>query len=190
MGIQSKQLAEPVLETVSEQAYDPRKHSWALEEQTNMEDFIVEKMLTDYEAGRVSRRQLITVLSAGAIGAASAPAAQPTFQGVGLNHIAIRVTSIQRSRDFYQKHFGLPVLHEGEDNCFLGLGKNFLTLFKNEKPGLDHYCIAVQNFQADAVVEELRRQGFKPRRPSGSDRVYFPDPDGLEVQLSSSDHHA
>jgi S-formylglutathione hydrolase FrmB len=83
-----------VLETVSEQAYDPRKHSWALEEHergaTNMEDFVIEKMLTDDEDGRVSRRQLIAVLSAGAIGAVSAPAAQPTFQGVGLNHIALR----------------------------------------------------------------------------------------------------
>jgi catechol 2,3-dioxygenase-like lactoylglutathione lyase family enzyme len=155
-----------------------------------MENFVIEKMLTDYEDGRVSRRHLIAVLSAVAIGAASAPSAQPMFQGLGLNHIALRVTNIRRSRDFYQKHFGLPVLHEGEDNCFLGLGKNFLTLFKNEKPGLDHYCIAVQNFQADDVVEELERQGLKPRRPSGSDRVYFPDPDGLEVQLSSSDHHA
>jgi catechol 2,3-dioxygenase-like lactoylglutathione lyase family enzyme len=155
-----------------------------------MEDFIIEKMLTDYEDRRVSRRQLIAVLSTVAVGAAFAPAAQPTFQGVALNHIAIRVTNIQRSRDFYQKHFGLPVLHQGEDNCFLGLGKNFLTLFKNEKPGLDHYCIAIQNFQADAVVEELRRQGLRPRRPSGSDRVYFRDPDGLEVQISPSDHHA
>jgi Glyoxalase/Bleomycin resistance protein/Dioxygenase superfamily len=131
-----------------------------------MEDSIIEKILTDYEAGRVSRRQLIAVLSTVAIRAASTPAAQSTFQGVGLNHIAIGVTNIQRSRDFYQKHFGLPILRQGEDNCSLGLGKDFLTLFKNEKPGLDHYCIAIQNFQADAVVEELVREGLKPRRPA------------------------
>lgn len=33
----------------------------------------------------------------------------------------------------------------------------------------------------DAVMDALK-QGLKPQRPSGSDRIYFPDPDGLEVQ--------
>src|SRR5205823_2409683 len=113
-----------------------------------------------------------------------------TFRGVALNHIAIRVTNVPRSREFYHKHLGLPVIHESEANCFLGLGKNFLTLFKNPNPGLDHYCIAIENFKADAVMEELKRQGLNPNRPSGTDRLYFPDPDGLTVQLSSVDHHA
>jgi catechol 2,3-dioxygenase-like lactoylglutathione lyase family enzyme len=151
---------------------------------------IIAKILSDYDRGIVNRRQLIQTLTAAAASAGAARAANSTFQGVGLNHIAIRVTNVQRSRDFYQKHFGLPVLHEAEDNCFLGLGKNFLTLFRNEKPGLDHFCIAIENFRADAVLEELKRQGFKPRRPAGTDRVYFPDPDGLELQLSAIDHHA
>jgi catechol 2,3-dioxygenase-like lactoylglutathione lyase family enzyme len=97
---------------------------------------------------------------------------------------------VERSRDFYQKLLGLPVIHQGQDNCFLGLGKNFLTLFRNQNPGLDHYCIAIDKFSADSVMETLKQQGLNPRRPSGSDRVYFPDPDGIEVQLSSVDHHA
>jgi catechol 2,3-dioxygenase-like lactoylglutathione lyase family enzyme len=151
---------------------------------------IIANMLSDYERGIVSRRQLIRALGAVASMASTAVAANSTFQGVGLNDLAIRVTNIQRSRDFYQKHFGLPVLHEAEDNCFLGLGKNFLTLFRNQKPGLDHFCIAIESFKVDAVMEELKRQGFQARRPAGTDRVYFPDPDGLEVQLSSIDHRA
>ncbi len=151
---------------------------------------IISDMLERYENGRVTRRQLIQVL--GAIGTASyaPPIYASMFQGVGLNHIAIRVTNVQRSRDFYQKHLGMPVIRESQDNCFLGLGKNFLTLFQNQNPGLDHYCIAIDNFNADSVLERLKRQGLSPRRPNGTDRVYFPDPDGLEVQLSSVDHHA
>ena len=39
-------------------------------------------------------------------------------------------------------------------------------------------------------MDQLNRQGLKPRRPSGTDRIYFPDPDEIEVQLSSVDHHA
>ena len=150
---------------------------------------IISRMLESYEHGRLGRRQLIQGLAAITAGSAS-PASESTFQGMALNHIAIRVTDVQRSRDFYQKHFGLPVIHEAEKNCFLGLGKNFLTPFQNQAPGLDHSCIAIQGFSPDAVMEELKRQGLKPSRPSGSDRVYFPDPDGLTVQVSSVDHHA
>ncbi len=81
----------------------------------------------------------------------------------------------------------MPVIHESQENCFLGLGNNFLTLFKNQNPGLDHYCIVVEKFNADSALETSKRQGLKPRRPSGTDRIDFPDRDGLEVQLSSVD---
>jgi hypothetical protein len=55
---------------------------------------------------------------------------------------------------------------------------------------LDHFCIAIEDFKADAIMNELNRQGLKPRRPSGTDRIYFPDPDEIEVQVSAVDHHA
>ena len=46
-----------------------------------------------------------------------------TFQATGLNHVALNVSSVPRSRDFYIKHLGLKVIRDGgEDNCFLGSG--------------------------------------------------------------------
>lgn len=151
---------------------------------------IIDSMLEGYELGRVSRRQLIQALTALAAAAYPSDACASTFQGIALNHIAVRVTDLRRSRDFYQKHFGSPVIHESESSCFLGLAKNFLTLFRSPNPGLDHFCIAIANFNADSAIEQLKRQGLSPTRPSGSDRVYFQDPDGLTVQVSSVDHHA
>jgi hypothetical protein len=137
---------------------------------------IISEMLSEYECGRMSRRHLIRGLSALALPASPALAAESTFKAVGLNHIAIRVADIRRSREFYQKHLGLPLIRESEASCFLKMGDEFLTLFKNERAGLDHYCVAIENFKVDAVT--------------GTDRIYFPDPDGLEVQLSSVDHRA
>ena len=151
---------------------------------------IISEMLRDYECGRTSRRHLIRALTALPLTASPALAAESAFKGVGLNHIAVRVADIRRSREFYQRHLGLPLIREDETSCFLKLGDQFLTLFKNERPGLDHYCIAIENFRPDAVMSELNRHSLKPRRPSGTDRIYFPDPDGLEVQLSSADHRA
>ena len=127
---------------------------------------IIASLLESYERGKVSRRQLIQGLAAIAASGHTVPAFGSTF--VGLNHIAIRVTNVQRSRDFYQKHLGAPVIHESETNCFLGLGKNFLTLFQNQTSGLDHFCVAIQNLNADAVMEDLKRQGLNPNRPSGT----------------------
>ena len=150
---------------------------------------MISGMLENYERGNLGRRQLIQGLAALMMTAVPAPA-ESTFKGVGLNHIALRVTDIRRSREFYQKHLGLPLISESATSCFLKTGEEFLALFRNERPGLDHYCIAIENFKPDAVIAELNRQGLKPRRPGGSDRIYFPDVDGLEVQLSAVDHRA
>jgi catechol 2,3-dioxygenase-like lactoylglutathione lyase family enzyme len=153
-------------------------------------EHIIARMLERFESGNLSRRQLVQGLAALAAGAPLSRADGPPFQGAGLNHIALRVTDIPRSRDFYRGLFGLPVIRDEGSSCFLGLGKEFLALFKNEKAGLDHYCIAIEKFSADSVMETLNRRGLKPRRPSGTDRVYFPDPDGIEVQISAIDHAA
>jgi catechol 2,3-dioxygenase-like lactoylglutathione lyase family enzyme len=147
---------------------------------------ILSKMLEGYKTGKLSRRHLIQSLAA----LATTASAAPTFKVVALNHIAIPVTDVQRSRNFYQKPLGLPLICDTPDNCFLGVGKNFLTLFQNPHPGLDHYRFAIENFNADLVTDELKREGLKPRRPGGSGRVYFSDPDGLEVQIASIDHRA
>ncbi len=149
---------------------------------------IISRMLDSYEGGAVSRRQLIQGLAAVTLAAQAGSASASTFQGLEINHVALRVSSVTRSRDFYQEHFGLPVVRQSSSSCFLGMGKNFLALFHNQNAGMDHFCIAIRNYQADSVVEELKRQGLNPRRPAGSNRVYFPDPDGLEVQVSAADH--
>lgn len=106
-----------------------------------------------------------------------------TFQATGLNHVALNVRNVPRSRDFYIKHLGLKVLREsGEENCFLGNGEGFfLTLFKGEQPGLNHYCYTIPAYDADQVEAKLKAAGLKPRREDN--RVYFPDIDGIEVQV-------
>ena len=108
---------------------------------------------------------------------------ESTFQATSLNHIALSVTDIGRSRDFYVKHLGLKVTREGRSNCFLNVGPNFLALFRARQAGLNHYCYTVKGYTADSAVETLRAAGFESRR--AENRVYFDDPDGLEVQLSA-----
>jgi catechol-2,3-dioxygenase len=144
-------------------------------------------MLTRYERGEIRRRDLISGLAAlTVVSRSTAAPTSSTFQGVEVNHVALNVTDVRRSRNFYQQHLGLPVLSQSQTNCFLGLGKNFLALFQNPNPGMNHYCIGIKDYEVATVTAELERQGLHPARRSN--RVYFNDPDGIEVQLSSGDH--
>ena len=107
-----------------------------------------------------------------------------TFEATGLNHVAINVRSVPASRDWYKKHLGLSVMRDGgEDNCFLGSGDGFfLTLFKGEKPGLNHYCYTIKGYDPDQAEEKLKSAGLKP--PREGNRLYFPDLDGIDVQIA------
>ena len=156
-----------------------------------MQPNIAETLVEDFERGLLSRRQLVSGLmglgAALAVRPGTAEASQDaasTFQATGLNHVALNVRNVPRSRDFYINHLGLKVLREsGEDNCFLGSGDGFfLTLFKGEQPGLNHYCYAIKGYNVDQAEEKLKAAGFKPRREGN--RIYFPDSDGIEVQVA------
>ena len=153
------------------------------------------KMISDFEQGQLSRRQLIAQLTgmfAASLGATIAfgdpqfrpAAANPadsasTFNATDLNHIALSVMDVQRSQKWYQKHLGLkPTGREG----FLTTGKGWLALFKGEKPGLNHYCYSIANYDPADAVARLKAAGLAPKRRG--DRVYFDDPDGIECQVA------
>jgi hypothetical protein len=47
---------------------------------------------------------------------------------------------------------------------------------------LNHYCYAIKGYDAERADEKLKAAGLKPRKEGN--RVYFPDPDGVEVQVT------
>ena len=155
----------------------------------------ISRILKDFESGRLSRRQVIGSLSALLALAAGSPRAiqaqdESPFQAVGTNHVALRVTDLERSRDFYSRLLGIPVTRQGGGSCFLGMRRGFLALFRRDEPGLDHYCFAVEDYDVERADELLQKEGLKPRRPRGTQRIYFKDPDGIEVQFSAEEHQA
>jgi len=158
-----------------------------------------EQIVDDFQQGRLSRRQLVSRLMG--LGAALATfkgtawaqsadepgaddASRATFQATGLDHIALDVTDVGHSRDFYQRHLGLRVIRgTGDDSSFMGADRDFfLTLFRADMPKLNHYCYAIEHYDPADAVERLTAAGLQPRRTDN--RVYFPDPDGLTVQVA------
>jgi catechol 2,3-dioxygenase-like lactoylglutathione lyase family enzyme len=163
-----------------------------------MKTELAETMIEDFERGLLSRRQLAShLIGLGAALAGAARAAEAgqndagaaTFEATGLNHVALNVASVPKSRDWYKKHLGLKVVREsGEDNCFLGGGGGgndfFLTLFRGDKPGLNHYCYTIREYNPDKAEAKLKTAGLEPRREGN--RLYFPDIDGITVQVAGS----
>lgn len=157
----------------------------------------IEALLGDYEHGRLSRRQLVAHLAGFAAAAAGlgtpvaasrepavAGAAEPSFRASGVDHVALRVTDVPRSAEFYRRHLGLvPTGRCSRQSCFLDCGSDFLALFAGPDPGLDHFAFAVEGYEAGRAVETLRAAGLAPDRRG--DRVYFDDPDGIEVQVTA-----
>ncbi len=148
----------------------------------------ISNLIGHYETGQLSRRDLIFGLAALTAAPQASAQSSSSLKGAEMNHIAINVSNVQRSRDFYRGLLDLPVLDESRNACFLGLGEgNFLSIFRGS-PGLNHYCMGIEDYQVDRVMDELTRQGLKPRRTAGTNRVYFDDPDGIEVQLATAGH--
>lgn len=150
----------------------------------------IEGLVDDFAGGRLSRRNLVRHLVAfaalvgagGAAGRAGAAESPPTFEAKGIDHVALRVTDVARSRDFYREHLGLQPTSCSASQCFLDCGPDFLALFRGETPGLDHYSFAIDGYDPGRAVDTLRAAGLSPDRRGN--RVYFPDPDGIEVQVS------
>ena len=157
----------------------------------------IERLVDDYDRGRLSRRTLVAFLTsiaacAGAQAGAQTPPGEskpsatssdgPTFQAVGLNHIALQVRDVGRSRAFYVRHLGLQVSSESPSICFLDCGPDFVALFRHDQPGLHHYCYSIDDYAVQQVAEVLRENDLDPRVRGR--RVYFDDPDGIEVQLA------
>ena len=147
------------------------------------------KIVEQYEKGHISRRELVSSLAGAVTMAATASTAgvadtgASTFKAEGLHHIALSVSDVARSRDFYVEHLGLKVSSEWlPNNCFLDCGPNFVALFRSSTPGMHHYSYAIPDYNQRTAAEKLRAVDIEPTLQEN--RIYFDDPDGLVVQLS------
>jgi catechol-2,3-dioxygenase len=143
----------------------------------------ISELLTHYERGKLSRRELVQGLALLALTASTAKAAG--FKAGSINHVSIMVSDLQRSADWYKKAFGLSDIKTEEKGIvMLAVGPSHLTI-RPGKPGtVDHFAIGFENFKEDAITEDFKNRGYNPVG------LHIKDPDGYSVQLTSLDGHA
>lgn len=152
----------------------------------------LEILLARYEAGALSRRDLL-----GTLAALMLPVSRPMTQapGIGLvkqlNHVTLRVPDVERAHAFYRDLFGMPVLTPQPPGVNLRAGTSFVGLYPVEaggKPGIDHFCLGLERFDAEDYRRKLVARGLDAgiNQRGNTKELYFTDPDGLTVQLQDA----
>ena len=148
----------------------------------------MDQLLTQYENGRITRREYLAGVSALVVAARAATAADPAISTAKqLNHVTIFVRDVQRSKAFYQELFGMPLLTPQDPGVNLRAGDGFLGIYpaQDRMAGINHICFGLDNFDADAVLKKLTQRGLNGniRLRGDTKELYFSDPDNIRVQL-------
>jgi len=144
------------------------------------------------------------------------PAPSEGLLAVGeFNHFTLFVTDQQRSIQFYQGLFGMPVdTYQGALPVLrVGSGNQFLALAGAgggpTGPIIHHASLTVDDFDPDRILAVLEGYGVTPRgdaqgpvgpltsyvtmrmedrggAPGGTPELYFTDPDGILIQLQDA----
>ena len=121
----------------------------------------------------------------------------------GLHQVTLAVSDVERSLEFYQAVFGMPVQarHEKKVLLRIGEGPHFLALTEAGPgpPRIDHFGMAIEDFDADRIVSMLIEHGLSestgPEGLSGSPlrvrvstrgtttEIHMIDPNGLVLEL-------
>jgi catechol 2,3-dioxygenase-like lactoylglutathione lyase family enzyme len=123
--------------------------------------------------------------------------ADTSFRITALDHVVLRVASLERAVKFYGDVLGCPIERELETPRLVQLraGTSMIDLVpcpEGEEPGrnMDHFAVRVAAMDVPALTAHLARHGIDAgeiRRRYGAEgygsSIYITDPDGNTVEL-------
>jgi len=119
---------------------------------------IISNLLTRFEKGSLSRRELVQGLAMlAASGTAASAQEDINFKTANIDHVSVQVGNLQKSIDFYQKMFGFGVVSQAEEGGVkivrLGNTKTLVSLNVGGPPGrVDHFAIGIPRFARESVA--------------------------------------
>src|SRR6266404_1830185 len=155
---------------------------------------IIANLLQNFEEGKMNRRQLIQnlALAAGAASVAgSVPAAAaeaPLFKATMLHHVSYTVADYAKTRDFFVNTFGLKVGTDDGKRCSLSSGNYGMVVRTGPGPTpfIDHFGIAIENFDKQKVYEQRKRAGLNPASGGTELGISIKDPNGFRLQVEKT----
>jgi len=123
----------------------------------------------------------------------------------GINHVSLTVSDLKRSGDFYQGLFGMRLRPQGTAaaQLVIGSGPEHVGLSiggAGVAPKIDHYCLGVEDFNVDHILQVLGAHGVSRSEDvgpmkvrvtangSGTASIRVGDPDGIDIQLQDASY--
>jgi catechol 2,3-dioxygenase-like lactoylglutathione lyase family enzyme len=113
----------------------------------------------------------------------------------GLRHLALKVSDVERSVEFYSRVFGMKIVWQPDpENAYLSSGCDNLALHKRERAATDGQVLDHFGFIAPSIAEveagwawaqSSRLDIVHPLKHhrDGSVSFYIRDPDGIVIQI-------
>lgn len=109
------------------------------------------------------------------------------IEAQSFNHVAIWVSDVRKSADWYIEHLGLEEARASENHIFLRLASGeVLALFQASEAaqigaGLHHIALNLPGEQEEQALETLRQRNIPLERRGPS--LSFQDPDGYWIHF-------
>jgi catechol 2,3-dioxygenase-like lactoylglutathione lyase family enzyme len=153
---------------------------------------LIEKLLHDFEQGKMTRRQLVqslavTAAAASAVATPAAAAEGKVLNATNINHISYQVADYAKTRDFYAGLFGMKVTEDDGKQCRLVFGNNMLIPRNRANGGaskVDHIAYTITNWdeEKEGLEAELKRRKLE-YTGTAKTSLHVKDPEGFEVQF-------
>jgi catechol 2,3-dioxygenase-like lactoylglutathione lyase family enzyme len=123
----------------------------------------------------------------------------PALKVTEINHVALLVTDLERSRRFYMEILGFEdrtrqvnpsqAASPHQTMSFLVAGSQGLDLFENSGAGvqagreMNHMALTVEEQDVSAVRAALEQAGVQASEPTPRNTVFISDPDGHGIEI-------
>lgn len=117
-----------------------------------------------------------------------ADAANSVFKTVRIHHLSFNVTDLDESHGFYNEVFNTQTVSATTDRVLMRVGDHaFLELLKSDVPGINHYCFAVEDFDATRARTALEGHVHGEITMPEEGFLRFDDPNGIPMEITSPD---
>jgi catechol 2,3-dioxygenase-like lactoylglutathione lyase family enzyme len=114
----------------------------------------------------------------------------PVFLPIGLDHIMVSVSDVEKASAHYRKLFGPEILRErNPQRVWFKLADTKLGLEATPagaKPSFSHYCVKVAGFDRSAATARLQKLGVKAAPGAEKGTVTFRDLNNISVEVIGS----
>ena len=111
----------------------------------------------------------------------------PAFTPIGLDHIMVSVTDVEKSAAHYRKLFGPEAARSDHGKrVWFRLADSRLGLEaapEGQKPGFTQFCVKAADFNRGAAIAKLQKLGIKAEAGTEKGSVRFTDLNNLPVEV-------